>query len=248
MAELAAVGVAVTKLGGVGVAVPTSVAWAVARTTMAAAVRTFPGVGVLVTTTKSPVGKGGGVAGAGPVTINKTGPVPSVAGPYPVSQEKKSSSPASGPSRRKAIEVWPSISACCSRLSCSALNTNWLVASGARPAWPRGGRRDCSTGALWMSWKLLRLQLALICGSSQRTSQAPVPARFETLVVEARERKRGVADGRAAGQAGEVELDCTMEDLALHRAGVQEGVAEMIAARFLAADPADLAGGWRHAD
>lgn len=43
-------GVAVTRLCAVGVAVPVVVAWAVALAALAAAVRTFPGVGVLVTT------------------------------------------------------------------------------------------------------------------------------------------------------------------------------------------------------
>ena len=53
------------------------------RVALLLAIVTFPliWVGVLVTTTKSPVGKGGGVAGAGPVTINRAGPVPRVAGP-----------------------------------------------------------------------------------------------------------------------------------------------------------------------
>lgn len=74
MAESAAVGVAVTRLNGVGVAVPISMARAVARATMAAAVRTFSGVGVLVTMTMFRAGTGGGVAGAGPVMICKAGP------------------------------------------------------------------------------------------------------------------------------------------------------------------------------
>lgn len=37
-----------------------------------------------------------------------------------------------------------------------------------------------------------------------------------------------------------------MEDLTLHGAGVQERVAEMVTTRFIAADPAHLAGGWSH--